>query len=232
VQLSVGVSALNVTVHQLSRYGDVDVYIQRDTFPTEREYALADTTTDHDMYLQVANPPPGRWYIGLFGYWRVEYSVQADIISMSCCCLSAPPSTAVDFDQHSSRCLVDCPVDCGPHGRCSGRTCLCTEPFVGEACDTCMVCCSVSHTISLVSLTSLPPLSHTPSLVDDRQLSSGVGVAESVASGEWKYFHISVVPDTDLDIHVLEDGDGDVDIVCLEICCSGCCCSGCCCGSC
>jgi hypothetical protein len=160
VQLSVGVSALNVTVHQLSRYGDVDVYIQRDTFPTEREYALADTTTDHDMYLQVANPPPGRWYIGLFGYWRVEYSVQADIISMSCCCLSAPPPTAVDFDQHSSRCLVDCPVDCGPHGRCSGRTCLCTEPFVGEACDTCMVCCSVSHTISLVSLTSLPPLSH------------------------------------------------------------------------
>jgi len=80
VQVPYGTSALNITAHQTSRYGDVDVYVQRDRFPTERDYAARDVGTDPDIYLQLPNPAPGRWYIGMYGYWHVDYTLQVDII--------------------------------------------------------------------------------------------------------------------------------------------------------
>jgi len=110
VNVGVGTSGLNVTVRQTSDYGDVDVYIQRGALPTQRSYLTSDTTTANYIELSVTNPGPGLYYVGLYGYWHVDYTLTVDVLS-------------------------SCSVDCGAHGHCEQQTCICYDSYTGAACD-------------------------------------------------------------------------------------------------
>jgi len=215
VQVPYGTSALNITAHQTSRYGDVDVYVQRDRFPTERDYAARDVGTDPDIYLQLPNPAPGRWYIGMYGYWHVDYTLQVDIIGtrqtrlMFTARAHARTQTHSFFD-HSLGTRLDQPAALSIAERMvnAAAVSVCaTLPMLARRATSVRIPDQPAPCLSCLLLLLTRP--HA----DDRPLNSGVPFTESVATGEWKFFRISTAPNNYLDIVVVEDGAGDVDVV-------------------
>lgn len=110
VQVPFGTNALNITVQQTSQYGDVDVYVQRGHFPTQRDNIAADETTSNYISIEVPNPSPSTYYIGLYGYWHVDYTLRVDVIN-------------------------GCAANCGAHGQCEAGECVCMDSWTGEHCD-------------------------------------------------------------------------------------------------
>lgn len=110
MSLPTDVNALNITVHQLNSFGDVDVFVQKGRLPTRSDNMASDVSTATITNLLVQPSPPGTYYIGCYAYFYVEYSIMAEMLNT-------------------------CTVDCGEHGECAHNQCACYEGYAGEQCE-------------------------------------------------------------------------------------------------
>jgi len=101
-------SSLVVTVNETSR-GDGDVYLQIGDLPTRNSYFKRDISDKSYIEITVSNAQVGTWYIGVYGYSTVNFTVKASVLGA-------------------------CPNGCSQHGSCLNGVCQCNGGYVGSDC--------------------------------------------------------------------------------------------------
>eukprot|EP01095_Lingulamoeba_sp_RSL-Kostka_P010686 TRINITY_DN3895_c0_g1_i2.p1 TRINITY_DN3895_c0_g1~~TRINITY_DN3895_c0_g1_i2.p1 ORF type:complete len:494 (-),score=119.57 TRINITY_DN3895_c0_g1_i2:84-1565(-) len=92
--------------HEISLFGDIDVYVQKDRLPNSNDYLDKDISTDKDVEIDITyGLAPGIWYIGVYGYWDADFTLTVNL-------------------------ELNCPVQC-VHGTCGNNNqCVCDTNYV------------------------------------------------------------------------------------------------------
>eukprot|EP01103_Thecamoeba_quadrilineata_P019157 TRINITY_DN7641_c0_g1_i1.p1 TRINITY_DN7641_c0_g1~~TRINITY_DN7641_c0_g1_i1.p1 ORF type:complete len:596 (-),score=113.07 TRINITY_DN7641_c0_g1_i1:15-1802(-) len=105
--------SIHVDQTRSSIFSDCDVYVKRNRLPTRTDYDTADLTFSRSLTLTLPNLPPGREFIGIYGFSGCSYSIQAS--------------------------LALCPNNCSGHGECNGNQCVCKDGYSGSDCSEQMI---------------------------------------------------------------------------------------------
>lgn len=81
IDLQNNVNGLHVSVTQTSTFGDIDVFIGKDYYPSISHWEYKDTSTGTALSIQIEPAQAGTWYIGLYGYWSADYDIIIDVQS-------------------------------------------------------------------------------------------------------------------------------------------------------
>jgi len=108
IPVSSASKGLLVELEQTSRFGDIDLYVQKDDYPTTKFYYDKDITTSKSVSLEIPDVPSGTWYVGLYGYWEADYDLTVTV---------------------QSSCIIEC-----VYGTCQVDHCVCDSPYTGEDC--------------------------------------------------------------------------------------------------
>ena len=88
--------------------GDCDLYIQMDSFPSQRDFYMRNLTTGQNTSLVVPVEKSGIFYTGVYGYQTCSYIIEMEVESK-------------------------CPNNCNNRGDCYD-SCVCYENYFGDAC--------------------------------------------------------------------------------------------------
>ena len=74
-----GANGLAISVTQTSSFGDIDLFVGKDSYPDVSNYEYQDTSSATHLSINVAPADSGIWYIGLYGYWSADYEITVDV---------------------------------------------------------------------------------------------------------------------------------------------------------
>jgi len=111
--INVNGGGLLVVVNQTSQTGDADLYLLQNELPSRTKYSQRDITTNRNFAIQVDNAGTQTWYIGIYGFGTVTYTITATTTGQ-----------CADLNNCNS-----------PNGVCiAAHTCQCNAGYTGPDC--------------------------------------------------------------------------------------------------
>mmetsp|Transcript_25261 Transcript_25261/g.34940 ORF Transcript_25261/g.34940 Transcript_25261/m.34940 type:complete len:586 (-) Transcript_25261:85-1842(-) len=102
---------VNQTAEEDNDHHDADVYVQKDDYPTRRDYLLRNITLEKNSIITLENATAGTYYAGVFGYFSVHYSIRVTETQT-------------------------CPDQCSGNGDCVQGECVCYPNYRGSSCQS------------------------------------------------------------------------------------------------
>jgi len=93
-------------------FGDCDLYVRFNEFPTRSNYDYRDNSLDSNIKISIDQPQNGRWIVGVYDVFACSFDLKVTV-------------------QIGPKCLNDC----SGHGVCNeNSTCVCNPGFGGQDC--------------------------------------------------------------------------------------------------